>query len=114
MIEDVNALDIPKTGKKLLKKVDYEKDTVKKNGSIDKEVQRLIRRASNNIAKLYDKAFGSFTKGLYDLIVENEIKLGEQDKAFLERTGKSIRTGRDQSKPIGGFTDPLRAIGKDS
>ena len=114
MIEDINNLDIPKTGKKLLKKVDYEKDTVKKNGSIDKEVQRLIRRASNNIAKLYDKAFGSFTKGLYDLIVENEIKLGEQDKAFLERTGKSKRTGRDQSKPIGGFTDPLRAIGKDS
>lgn len=114
MIEDINNLDIPKTGKKLLKKVDYEKDTVKKNGSIDKEVQRLIRRASNNIAKLYDKAFGSFTKGLYDLIVENEIKLGEQDKAFLERTGKSKRTGRDQSKPIGGFTNPLRAIGKDS
>ena len=114
MIEDVNALDIPKTGKKLLKKVDYEKDTVKKNGSIDKEVQRLIRRASNNIAKLYDKAFGLFTEGLYDLIVENEIKLGEQDKAFLERTGKSKRTGRDQSKPIGRFTDPLRAIGKDS
>lgn len=114
MIEDVNALDIPKTGKKLLKKVDYEKDTVKKNGSIDKEVQRLIRRASNNIAKLYDKAFESFTKGLYDLIVENKIKLGEQDKTFLERTGKSKRTGRDQSKPIGGFTDPLRAIGKDS
>ena len=114
MIEDINNLDIPKTGKKLLKKVDYEKDTVKKNGSIDKEVQRLIRRASNNIAKLYDKAFGSFTKGLYDLIVENEIKLGEQDKAFLERTGKSKRTGRDQSHPIGGFTNPLRAIGKDS
>lgn len=114
MIEKVNSLDIPKTGKKLLKKVEYDKDTVKKNGSIDKEVQRLIRRASNNIAKLYDKAFGSFTKGLYDIIVENEIKLGEQDKAFLERTGKSKRTGRDQSHPIGGFTQPLRDIGKDS
>lgn len=110
-INDINDIDIPKTGKKILKKLEYEKDDVKKNGSIDKEVQRLIRRAANNIAKLYDKSFGMFCSGLRDVISENKIKLDEQDKAFLERTGKSKRTGRDQSHPLGkGDTVLLRAI----
>lgn len=110
-INDINDIDIPKTGKKILKKLEYEKDDVKKNGSIDKEVQRLIRRAANNIAKLYDKSFGMFCSGLRDVISENKIKLDEQDKAFLERTGKSKRTGRDQSHPLGKTdTELLRAI----
>ena len=113
LISYINELNIPKTGKKILKKLEYEKDDVKKNGSIDKEVQRLIRRAANNIAKLYDKSFGMFCSSLRDVIVENEIKLDEQDKAFLERTGKSKRTGRDQSRPLGGGnTKFIRAIAK--
>lgn len=113
LINDINDLNIPKTGKKILKKLEYEKDDVKKNGSIDKEVQRLIRRAANNIAKLYDKSFGMFCSGLRDVIAENEIKLDEQDKAFLERTGKSKRTGRDQSHPLGqSDTIIFRAIAK--
>ena len=112
-IDYINAINIPKTGKKILKKLEYEKDDVKKNGSIDKEVQRLIRRAANNIAKLYDKSFGMFCSSLRDVIAENKIKLDEQDKAFLERTGKSKRTDRDQSRPLGGGnTKLLRAIAK--
>ena len=113
LISYINELNIPKTGKKILKKLEYEQDDVKKNGSIDKEVQRLIRRAANNIAKLYDKSFGMFCSGLRDVIAENEIKLDEQDKAFLERTGKSKRTGRDQRHPLGqGDTMRFRIIAK--
>ena len=113
LINNINDLNIPKTGKKILKKLEYEQDDVKKNGSIEKEVQRLIRRAANNIAKLYDKSFGMFCSGLRDVIAENEIKLDEQDKAFLERTGKSKRTGRDQRHPLGqGDTMRFRIIAK--
>lgn len=113
LISYINELNIPKTGKKILKKLEYEQDDVKKNGSIDKEVQRLIRRAANNIAKLYDKSFGMFCSSLRDVIAENKIKLDEQDKAFLERTGKSKRTGRDQRHPLGqSDTIIFRAIAK--
>ena len=54
-----------------------------------------------------------FCSGLRDVIAENEIKLDEQDKAFLERTGKSKRTGRDQRHPLGqGDTMRFRIIAK--
>lgn len=109
LLDRINELDVPKTGKKILDKIEYKKDSIKKNGEIDKEVQRLIRRAANNIAKLYDKSFGSFVSNLEDVLTENEIKLDEQDKAFLERKGKSKRTGRDQSEPLGRYTKDLRA-----
>lgn len=103
-------INVPVTGGKLLKRLKFDKKESKCDGKIDKNINRMIRRAANNIAMLYDEVFNKFITNLEKFRKENEIKTeglpSLNSKPFREDI--ATRTFRDQTNPVSSFTPTLR------
>lgn len=103
-------INVPVTGRKLLKRLKFDKKESKRDGKIDKNINRMIRRAANNIAMLYDDVFNKFITNLEKFRKENEIKTeglpALNSKPFKEDTAS--RTFRNQTDPVSSFTPALR------
>ena len=103
-------INVPVTGRKLLKRLKFDKKETKRDGKIDKNINRLIRKAANNIAMIYDERFNKFIKNLEIFRRENEINTeglpSLDNKPFREDI--ATRTFRNQTDPVSSFTPALR------
>lgn len=110
----MKTMNIPKTGRALLKKMEFNKSKVKTSeGKPDKEIIRLIRKNANLIATMYDVIFRDTLKFCKNLAtsnninikeLSNSIKIDEKDNEFYKRNG------RDQTKPLSRKTEALRKV----
>lgn len=108
-LKKIHDLNIPVTGRKLLKRMEFDKNKTKVNGTVDKSINRKIRKCANNIAALYDGSINKFVDNLKNFYKENELKFESSngsDKPFSETLRK--RNFRDQTNPIGSHTPILR------
>lgn len=108
-LKKIHDLNIPVTGRKLLKRMEFDKNKTKVNGTVDKSINRKIRKCANNLAALYDGSINKFVENLKSFYKENELKFESSpgsDKPFSETLRK--RNFRDQTNPIGTHTPTLR------
>ena len=69
LLERMQKANIPSSGRKLLKKFDFDKKNYKdKAGKEDKELIKEIKKAANLLAKAYDKYADSTVKMVRKLI----------------------------------------------
>lgn len=104
-------LNIPSTGKKLLRKLKFDKKETKQNGKINKDINRKVRKAANNIAWLYDKKFNTFIEKLKKFCKDNEISTKDLPSSLgkKEYSAKwASRTFRDQTDPVSSLTPAIR------
>ena len=103
-------LNIPSTGKKLLRKLKFDKKETKQNGKINKDINRKVRKAANNIAMLYDNKFNTFIEKLKKFCKDNEISTKDlPSSGKKEYSAKwASRTFRDQTDPVSSLTPVIR------
>ena len=107
-LKKIHDLNLPVTGRKLLKRIKFDKKETKKGDKMDKDLSRLIRRCANSIAKMYDIYIFKFVTALNDFCNDNEIKYSvDVYKASSDNKWKS-RTFRDQTDPVGSLTSKMR------
>ena len=76
MLREFSRRDIPSNGKKLLKKLDFDKTDYKKKGEdkeVDKDHVKKIKKAANLVAKAYD-AYVSNTVKLVNKVLKKNLK----------------------------------------
>lgn len=105
-LKKIHNLDIPKSGRGILKKMKFNKDkVVGSDGKKDKEVIQLIRKAANSIASLYDGIYVDTIKLVEKFAADNDIKLSDVSEYKKEKDNPfSKRNGRDQSDPLSIYT----------
>lgn len=107
-LKKIHDLNLPVTGRKLLKRLEFNKKDTKKGDKMDKSLSRLIRRCANSIAKMYDIYIFKFVAALNDFCNDNEIKYSlDVYKASSDNKWKS-RTFRNQTEPVGSLTAKMR------
>ena len=115
LVEELKKLydiNVPVTGRKLLKRLKFDKKETKHDGKIDKDINRMIRKAANNIAFVYDDQFNRFIKKLEIFRKDNEIKTeglpsaASNTKPFNEKIAS--RTFRDQTDPVSSVSPRIR------
>lgn len=109
-LKKIYELNIPVTGRKILKRMEFNKKDIKNQDKIDKPTCMIIRKAANNVAKWYDKYVWAFVDNLKLFCKDNEINY-VTSKAYQSKTDNwKSRTFRDQSNPVGAFTSSAREI----
>lgn len=110
----MKTMNIPKTGRALLKKMEFNKSKVKtSDGKPDKEIIRLIRKNANLIATMYDLIFRDTLKFCKNLATSNNINIKELSNSVKidEKNNEFYkRNGRDQTKPLSHKTESLRKV----
>ena len=77
VLERMSKADIPSKGKKLLKKLDFDKSNYKKGGNgddkdkVDKDLVKSIKKAANLVAKAYDTYVDNTVKLVNKVLKKN-------------------------------------------
>jgi hypothetical protein len=82
LLKTMSKMDVPSKGRKLLKKLDFDKSNYKKGGTgddkdkIDKDLVKSIKKAANLVAKAYDAYVSNMVKLVNKVLKKN---LKEED-----------------------------------
>ena len=96
VLERMSKADIPSNGRKLLKKLDFDKSNYKKGGAgddkdkVDKDLVKSIKKAANLVAKAYDTYVDNTVK-LVNKVLNKNLKEADyksrnefEDKAYKD------------------------------
>lgn len=96
VLERMSKADIPSKGRKLLKKLDFDKSNYKKGGTgddkdkVDKDLVKSIKKAANLVAKAYDTYVDNTVK-LVNKVLKKNI-----DKPDIAELNKQRKADYDQ------------------
>jgi hypothetical protein len=83
ILDELERADIPSSGKKLLKEIEFNKKNItksKKDDSVDKESVKAIKSLANDLVKTFDKWHTEFLDTMHEIlkIAKKEEKLGKR------------------------------------
>lgn len=87
VLERMSAADIPSKGRKLLKKLEFDKSNYKKAGDgdkVDKDVVKDIKKAANLVAKAYDTYVDNTVKLVNKVLKKNLKETDYKEKNKFE------------------------------
>lgn len=107
-LERMQKANIPSSGRKLLKKFDFDKNNYKtKDGKTDKELIKDIKKAANLLAKAYDKYADSTVKMVRKLLKKDikadELKALQQKNSDLADADKAGKVAESYSENSDGY-----------
>lgn len=105
LLKSLSAKDVPSSGRKLLKKLDFDKENYKKGGTgddkdkIDKDLVKSIKKAANLVAKSYD-AYVDNTVKLVNKILKKNLKAEDYKELNKSREAgfENLEKSRDKTK----------------
>lgn len=114
-LKKIYDLNLPVTGRKLLKRLELTKSKIKKNGKVDKDVVRGLRQIANHYATMYDKLFRDLILDLDKVASDNNINIkGLNADNIKPYTTDSKSKWKDKnfrgSKPVGKATETFNKL----
>lgn len=106
VLERMSKADIPSKGRKLLKKLDFDKSNYKKDGEgddknkVDKDLVKSIKKAANLVAKAYDTYVDNTVK-----LVNKVLKKNLKETDYKSRNDFENNAYKDLEKKEESFVD---------
>ena len=103
-LKKFSAKDVPSSGRKLLKKLDFDKSNYKKGGTgddkdkVDKDLVKSIKKAANLVAKAYDTYVDNTVK-LVNKVLKKNLKADDYKELSKNREAgfKDLKDARSKS-----------------
>lgn len=104
-LRKIYDLNLPVTGRKILKRLEFTKSKIKKNGKIDKDIIRRLREMANRAATTYDQLFRDLIVSLDKVASDNDINIkglnADNVKPYTTDSKSKWKDRNFRNKPVG-------------